>query len=382
MDVSDALKIYLKSFPECLLTEQLYQDFLKLNFCTNYTERLNRLKLLLKRLPIVNYNTLKKMLCHFTLLIENGDENEMNLNSLAYAVSESLIFSKISAQPDISLSVGLFRDLVNSYVWLFDLSAEEVEKERRIENSLKELRRFRIKQEKDELLVGVYLFNRAWECVNVPINSTMTADDLLFYCSKIANLKESPTRLCVCEVVANNELERVIHYSEHIQQILLGWSVRWSQQDAKTNYLLIKLNNLYEELDDYFDKGLSSLSVTMFNEVRFSDENSKSFRKVFLEFSNSKFNIYKDAKMKAKALTSWSLEGLNWYLGAERKRNAPSKFCITLLDKEQPIKRQKELIVSKVISFNSGTVLAKWLAALICSEHRVSGVYPLIHNLN
>lgn len=355
---------------------------MKLNFCANYTERLNRLKTLLKRLPLVNYNTLKKIFCHFTLVIENSDENEMTLNSLAGAVSGSLIFSKISAQPELSLSIGLFKDLVNSYVWLFDLSAEEMEKERKIENSLKALRKFRIKQDKDELLVGVYLFNRAWECVNVPINSTMTADDLLFYCSKIANLKESPTRLCVCEVVANNELERVIHYSEHIQQIILGWSVRWSQPDAKTNYLLIKLNNLYEELDDYFDKGLSSLSVTMFNEVKFSDENSKSFRKVFLEFSNSTFNIYKDAKMKAKALTSWSLEDVNWYLGAEKRRNAPSRFCITLLDKEQPIQRQKELIVSKVISFSSGTVLAKWLAALICSEHRVSGVYPLIHNLN
>ena len=159
-DVSDALKLYLKSFPECLITEQLYQDFLKLNFCSNFNERLNRLKSILKRLPIVNYSTLRKFICHFILLIENSDENEMSLDNLANAICPSLIFSKISAQPEISLSVNLFKDLVNSYVWLFDLNVEELEKERKIENSLKELRRFRVKQDKDELLVGVYLFNK------------------------------------------------------------------------------------------------------------------------------------------------------------------------------------------------------------------------------
>ena len=211
----------------------------------------------------------------------------------------------------------------------------------------------------------------------------MTADDLLFYVTKIANLKEKPTKLVLCEIVSNDQLERVIHYSERIQQITLGWTVKWSQEDAKSNYLLIKLNSLYEELDDYFDKSINSMPATVFSEVKYSDENNKSFKKVFLEFSNLKFKIYKDAKMKTKSLVNWSLEEVIWYLGAEKKRNAPSRFCITLIDKDQKIQRSQKVIVSsKCISFNTGEELAKWLAAIICNEHPGMGVYPLIHSIN
>ena len=194
----------------------------------------------------------------------------------------------------------------------------------------------------------------------------MTADDLLFYICKVANLKESPTKLCVCECVSNDQLERVIHYSERIKQITLSWNLRWAQIDAKDNYLLIKCNSLYEELDDYFDKGIDA-PPSLFSEVRFSEE-GKSFKKVFLEFTNSKFNIFKDAKA-TKSLVNWSLEDVTWYLGCEKKRNSPSRFCITLINKDEPIQRQKEMILSKVISFNTEEELSRWLAAIICCEH-------------
>lgn len=173
-----------------------------------------------------------------------------------------------------------------------------------------------------------------------------------------------------------------MHYSEKIKKIALDWAQKWSSEDAKQNCILIKASSLYKDLEidlpDTETNGISVTMLTLFNEVRFSEE-GKSFKKVFLEFANSKFNVYKDAKA-TKSLLNWSLDDIVVYVGCEKKRNAPSAFCLTLIDKDQNVERQREMIVSKVISFNTIEQLRKWLA-VIMSHQYPQGFQPLIRNL-
>lgn len=123
------------------------------------------MKLLLKRLPDVNLNALKKLICHFIVIIENAEVNKMNLENLASALAPYLIFSKISASPPSNSDVNLFKDLIHHYIYLFDVDTSVLDKERKIENSVNKLRNLKIETEKATIKIPIFLFSTDWgEC--------------------------------------------------------------------------------------------------------------------------------------------------------------------------------------------------------------------------
>lgn len=79
-----------------------------------------------------------------------------------------------------------------------------------------------------------------------------TARDLVESVVKLLKLPDSAADLSVFEVVADGQLERVLHYSDVVLGITLSWSVNWPPDDAKTNYLIVKHNKqLFEKLTPY-----------------------------------------------------------------------------------------------------------------------------------
>lgn len=389
-----SLKMYLSSFPECILTEQLYPEFIRLTGSDQpEPDRLHALRDLLQRLPPVNRACLRKLLGHLVCVLDCAEQNRSRPERVAASMAPPLIYSNISASVQPRLAEQLLSTLLRSYAWLFDVQPHELEKERKIQRTLLAMRSQRQPASlrscgpTADMLVGVYLHDRqAGRCVNVPISTSMTADDLLAYVHRLARLPEPATQLAVFEVVAGEQLQRPLHYSESILELTLGWATRWPPDDARGNYLIVRQDPLLEQLQPHLSRAgarHSSIPLSLFAELRFSDAGQgRSFRRVMLELLGARCNVYKDAKA-AKTLASWDLAECVWYLGAEAKRTAPSKFCITFVPRHQPIERSKDTqgFIGRVFAWSAQDEMHKWLAGLITAEHP-NGVQPLIHSIN
>ena len=435
--------MYLSSFPECILTEQLYPEFIRLaasagdhsmngnhgilnSMASNVVtvqpiigssdqpptsdpveaQKLLSLQDLLQRLPNVNRSCLRKLLGHLVCVLECSELNHSQAEQVAEAMAPALIYSNISASVCSRLAEQLLLTLLRFYAWLFQVQPHELEKERKIQRTLLALRNQRPsiphsptvngsinplsrsqQNPSADMLVGVYLHDRqSGPCVNVRISSTMTADDLLAYVIRHAKLPDPPTQLAVFEVVASEQLHRPLHYSENILELVYGWATRWPPDDARGNYLIVRQNALLELLQPHLSRSNarhSSIPLNLFNELRFSDFGAgRSFRRVMLELVETRCSVYKDAKA-SKTLASWQLDECLWYIGCETKRSSPTKHCLTFVPRRQMIERSKDTqgFVGRVFACASQDELYKWIAGLITAEHP-NGVQPIIHSLN
>ena len=248
-------------------------------------------------------------------------------------------------------------DLILSYSWLFDVTSEELEKERKIQRALEMLKgakgtklvertfsdpgtsgsRPKIDFQLNEFLIGIYIYNKQWgKCLNVKLNHSMTSQDLIEYCIKNGNLKEKQENLSVFEIICNDQMERPLHHTDIVLGVTLAWS-KWPNEDAKDNYLCLKKNDyIYDHIKPYLTQ--PQLPITMFSELKFADRNSKSFKKVLFEFIGAKLTCYRDAKSD-KPLGQWNIEDIIWYLGAEKKRSPPNQLVFTFIERDLFIKR-------------------------------------------
>ncbi len=149
-----------------------------------------------------------------------------------------------------------------------------------------------------------------------------------------ANLKENSAKLSVFEIVNNDQLERMLHYSDIVLGVTLSW-VKWSQEYAKDNYLCVKLNKVYEKILPHIKE---QIPITIFSELRYADKSWKNFKKVLVEFIGAKLSLYKDEKGE-KSLGQWNIEDITWYLGAEKKRSVPNKLSITFIEKNKSVSK-------------------------------------------
>jgi len=323
-------------------------------------------------------------------VIENSNENKMSLLNLAPIIGPLLFYSRTHGDNvEDNVAIDLFIDLITGYCWLFDVTSEEMEKERKIQRTLTCLRESKIKSpDSGDLLVGVYIHNRDWgTCLNVPLSPTTTAQELIEYIYSKTSIKEPIDQLSVYEVVCDNQFERFLHYSEVVLSVIISWTINWPAQDAKTNYLVVKKNNSYSKLEPFLVSNYSGstlMTFSLFNELKFSDLNwGKSFKKFLFKFIGAKLIIYKDVK-SGKIIGQWNIEDIIWYLGSETKRAAPNpKFALTFIEKSSPIVRSKENnhLIGRVICCNNEQEYYKWIAGMIIAQYP-SGLKPVKPMIN
>jgi hypothetical protein len=151
-------------------------------------------------------------------------------------------------------------------------------------------------------------------------------------------------------VILSGHLERPLHFTDIVLQTTLHWST-WEAEDARDAYLVIKRNSMYASLSPYLSPlylspspsssshySHSHSTITMFSEFKFADKHWNKFKKVLIEFIGAKLACYKDAKAE-KSIGQWNIEDITWFLGAEKKRCAPSKWCITFVERDKPVRR-------------------------------------------
>jgi hypothetical protein len=223
----------------------------------------------------------------------------------------------------------------------------------------------------------------------------MTASDVVQYIVRTTKMHLPASDLSVFEVVCDRQLERILHWKEVVLGVTLSWATNWPAEDAKNNYLLVKDNKqLYSQLRPILSQPPSSGGInttsssmmrsgpsfqpfTLFSELKFSGIKwGKSFKKVIFEFVGAKLSVYKDTKA-TKTIGEWNIECITWFMGSEKKRNAPSEFAFTFFDRNEKIERNKDshYFVGRVVCCNNQDEYYKWIAGMMIAEYP-SGLFP------
>lgn len=382
-DVSNALKRYLRSFKDCLLTSSLFNSWIQSSKCQNPAERRKIVKNLLNELPAVNYLLLKKLISHLKSISDHSDKNFMPVLNLAPVFGPSLLYktdgdletesTTNSSFEENNASMDVVADLISGYSWFFEVDPAEMEKEKRIQAAMDLLREAKIAQRPaGDILVGVYVYSKDWgHCINVKLSPAMTAGALCKHTMQQLNIKEPANKMAVFEVVCDQDLERPLHHTEPVLSVVVRWA-NWDASFAKSNYLCVKNNYVYDEIAPLVS---NRQPLSVFSELRYAEARQKSFKKSVLEFTGGKITQYKDSKA-SQLLNQWNIEDVLWFMGCESRRSPPSKWNFTFVMRQGDIKRTRDRpFFGNCVSLATQEEFEKWLAAMLNAEFP-KGIFP------
>lgn len=126
-DVSTALKRFFRELPEPLMGK-LAVSFLSVSEMKSNSEKIESYKELLQRLPVIEYQTLKKLLGHLHFIQAQKGSNKMKAENLA------MVFGPTLMQPNNnenqyqidSRDNDVVAELIMNYKKLYELSADEI----------------------------------------------------------------------------------------------------------------------------------------------------------------------------------------------------------------------------------------------------------------
>ncbi|XP_034414179.1 SH3 domain-binding protein 1 isoform X2 [Cyclopterus lumpus] len=96
--VAGALKGYLRELPEPLMTFELYNDWFKAAGEKDPTEKLEKYRVLLKKLPPDNYNNLRYLVQFLSLLSEQQAVNKMTPSNIAIVLGPNLLWPRAEGE--------------------------------------------------------------------------------------------------------------------------------------------------------------------------------------------------------------------------------------------------------------------------------------------
>ncbi|CAZ80888.1 unnamed protein product [Tuber melanosporum] len=119
--VASILKQFFRDLPEPLLTNALYQDFIKASHIDDETIRRDSLHELINRLPDPNYATLRILILHLHRIQANSNINRMNTNNLAICFGPTLMGSNTSPNiADATSQVRVIDTILQHCFSIFD----------------------------------------------------------------------------------------------------------------------------------------------------------------------------------------------------------------------------------------------------------------------
>ncbi|ODN03250.1 Arf-GAP with Rho-GAP domain, ANK repeat and PH domain-containing protein 2, partial [Orchesella cincta] len=294
-DVAGTLKRFFRTLPEPLVTVRLYNTWIKTSGIASTKQKLKEYARLLEELPEINYNIMKKLMCHLFDVHRLHERNRMPLINLAPIWGPTLMnvdTSTLEQSYEISSSeCEVVKDLIENCYTLFRVDDDEIARLKKMQDAV-EIFHLGSSQRKcsGDMKVWIFLLekdeNSSINVTLTPNGTTHTIVQQICALNKIPNIEN----LTLHEVICNEALVRPLHPSEKVIEAVLRWSI-WDSEEKKTNYLILKKNTLYPSLVHYA-KEPKSIS----GELKFADSKSKSFRKYTFQFSQATLKYYKDAK--------------------------------------------------------------------------------------
>ncbi|XP_070784519.1 rho GTPase-activating protein 12b isoform X4 [Enoplosus armatus] len=86
-----ALKMFFRELPEPLFTYGSFNDFVNAIKCSDYKQRENSIKDLIKKLPKPNHDTMQVLFKHLRRVIDHGEANRMTTQSVAIVFGPTLL---------------------------------------------------------------------------------------------------------------------------------------------------------------------------------------------------------------------------------------------------------------------------------------------------
>ncbi|XP_058274439.1 rho GTPase-activating protein 12-like isoform X2 [Hemibagrus wyckioides] len=90
-----ALKMFFRELPEPLFTYAYFNDFFSAIKITDYTQKVQAIKELVKQLPQPNHDTMQELFKHLRKVIEHGEQNRMTTQSVAIVFGPTLLRPEI-----------------------------------------------------------------------------------------------------------------------------------------------------------------------------------------------------------------------------------------------------------------------------------------------
>ena len=339
-DVSSALKKFLRELPEAVLGKT-GPSFIGISTLKSQTEKMECYKELLVRLSKVEYQTLKKLLGHLAFISSLRKFNKMGIQNLAMIWGHTLLHNPECGDETVydHNEAKVIEDLITHYKNLFEITAEEVRKEQLM---MSVLHKYHAAAENlttknsGDLKVWVTVENcekMDKEQINVSINPSRTSYDV---CKELAlKVGNEAHKLTLHEVILGGALQRPIHYTEKVLDIVLRWSY-WGEADRKDNYLCVKPTKL---LNDVQRTIRVSPTLTPTNELKYADKKTKSLKMFRLQFFEDKITVMKKLEKKdndlgVKFKEEIDVKSIVPYLGMEKKRDDYIRWGITLVDRD------------------------------------------------
>lgn len=337
-DVANVLKRFMRDLPDRLLSRYSC-SLVSVSKMKDNREKIEAYKELLSRLPSIEFHTLRKLLGHLHFIQSQKAQNKMDYSNLAIVWGPTLIQEQnIENQVDFSQSsADVVVDLIRFHKHLYALSAEEITKEQLM---LAVLQKYHAAAENltdtmkksGDLKVWITIDadpdneTEEKQQINVTLTPTKTVHDI---CKELApKINREAYAVTLSEIILNGTLQRPLHHSEKVFDIVLKWSY-WPEADRKDNYLRLTPMKFMKEIE----RALKVLpSVIANKELKFADSRTKSLKNYTLELTNHKITVMKKEKNQVVMVKDIDLMRSTAYLGCEKKRCFQLRWAITLIE--------------------------------------------------
>lgn len=337
-DVANVLKRFMRDLPDRLLSRYSC-SLVSVSKMKDNREKIEAYKELLSRLPSIEFHTLRKLLGHLHFIQSQKAQNKMDYSNLAIVWGPTLIQEQnIENQVDFSQSsADVVVDLIRFHKHLYALSAEEITKEQLM---LAVLQKYHAAAENltdtmkksGDLKVWITIDadpdneTEEKQQINVTLTPTKTVHDI---CKELApKINREAYAVTLSEIILNGTLQRPLHHSEKVFDIVLKWSY-WPEADRKDNYLRLTPIKFMKEIE----RALKVLpSVIANKELKFADSRTKSLKNYTLELTNHKITVMKKEKNQVVMVKDIDLMRSTAYLGCEKKRCFQLRWAITLIE--------------------------------------------------
>ncbi|CAM2118424.1 unnamed protein product [Caretta caretta] len=327
-DVTDVLKRFFRELEDPVFTSELHPQWKEAAAIALKSQRLERYKELINRLPRLNRRTLAALIGHLYRVQKCADFNQMNTKNLSLLFAPSLF--QTDGKGD---EVKVMEDLIDNYVRIFNIDEDQVS-QMDLENSLITTWRDVQLSQAGDLIIEVYLEQKLPDCcVTLKVSPTMTAEELTNQVLEMRNVSASLDIWLTFEALENGELERPLHPKEKVLEQALQWC---KLPEPSTAYLLVRKVPIGEGSCLFTGAKRKSPKCGV---LKCREEPPKllgcKFQERYFVIQDHKLLLLKE-KRSARPEREWPLDMAKVYMGIRKKLKPPSQWGFTLiLDKQQ-----------------------------------------------
>ncbi|XP_041357325.1 arf-GAP with Rho-GAP domain, ANK repeat and PH domain-containing protein 1-like isoform X2 [Gigantopelta aegis] len=367
-EVANALKRFFRQLEDSLFTRDLYKEWIRTAAITDMNNKLAWYRYLHDKLPIVNKNTLKKLILHMWKVSQYFQANMMSVENLATCFAPSLMRTDSdntgsSHAAGLPLEMAVVTDLMKNHEYIFQIEASD-QKDSLIDEAAAKIAKANLNHAGrpqscvfSDMMIPFHVMDSNGQSINVKVHNTNTAADILLQLRrKIPNSED----YVIYEVLKRGAIERPLLSFDYPLSAMMEWQ-NWEDDIRSEVKFIVKSNKTLNEIASAHDPGAS-----LFAEIKCCAPGEKKLKKMAFKFIQAKLTSYKDAKSN-HSVDEWNVEDLIFYHGVDPKRigsGVSASQCITFVVKGE---KQKSWF-GRCMVFLSSEEKLKWMAALMTAQ--------------